>query len=212
MSDSVAPGLRERKRLATRSAIQYSVLSLAVDRGIDQVTIEEISRAVDISPRTFFNYFPSKEAALAGDPPELPDEAALEEFVSAGGPAGVLADLGELLAAAAENTLEQHDSLLLRRSLHRQYPQLLALRMASMRQFEQRLADIVAQRLARGDPHLAADAAALESRARLLALVAMSTVKHAWMCWADGTSSVPLPDRIRDSFTQLDAALVSGRK
>lgn len=212
MSDSAAPGLRERKRLATRSAIQLAVLRLAVDRGIDQVTIEEISRAVDISPRTFFNYFPSKEAALAGDPPPLPDAAALEEFVQAGDSTGVLSDLSELLADAAQHTLEHHNSLLLRRSLHRQYPQLLALRMASMRQFEQRLADIIAQRLAKGDPLLAEDAAALESRSRLLALVGMSAVKHAWMCWADGTSSVPLPDRIRDSFAQLDAVLLSVRR
>ena len=47
-------GLRERKRLATRRQIQRAVLTLCSVRGIDKVTIDEISRCADISPRTFF--------------------------------------------------------------------------------------------------------------------------------------------------------------
>jgi AcrR family transcriptional regulator len=63
--DTAEPGLRERKRLATRRAIQHAAISLA-EQGLERVTVDEISRIADISPRTFFNYFPSKEDAVLG--------------------------------------------------------------------------------------------------------------------------------------------------
>src|ERR1700712_1097977 len=100
------PGLRERKRVATRQAIQRAVLRLALDRGLEHVTIEEISRDADISPRTFFNYFVSKEAAMAGDSPALLEADGIADFV-AGGPSGdPLPGLGELIATAAETASE----------------------------------------------------------------------------------------------------------
>ena len=50
-------GLRERKRRATSRSIQFTVLELAAERGLEQVTVDEISRIANISPRTFFNNF-----------------------------------------------------------------------------------------------------------------------------------------------------------
>src|SRR5450759_3766309 len=62
MSD--APGLRERKKTETRLAIQQAVLFLALGRGLDAVTADEIAAAANVSVRTFHNYFGSKEEAL----------------------------------------------------------------------------------------------------------------------------------------------------
>lgn len=64
------PSLRERKKLATRRALQRVALDLVAQRGYSRVTVEDIAEAAEVSPRTFFNYFPSKEAALIGADPE----------------------------------------------------------------------------------------------------------------------------------------------
>ncbi|GAA1556711.1 hypothetical protein GCM10009741_71710 [Kribbella lupini] len=68
--DVAAGGRRERKKRETRLALAAAALRLAVEKGPDNVTVEEISEAADVSVRTFFNYFPHKEHAILGRDPE----------------------------------------------------------------------------------------------------------------------------------------------
>ncbi|MEU7859872.1 TetR family transcriptional regulator [Nonomuraea sp. NPDC049141] len=58
-------GLRERKKQATRDALMTAALQLALERGLDNVRVEDIAEAAGVSPRTFNNYFSSKYEALA---------------------------------------------------------------------------------------------------------------------------------------------------
>src|SRR5579871_5877050 len=60
-------GLRERKKQKTREGIQRAALRLFSKQGYEKTTIEEIAGAADISPSTFFNYFPTKEDVVLYD-------------------------------------------------------------------------------------------------------------------------------------------------
>ncbi len=58
------PGLRERKKRATREALRAAALRLAVEHGPDGVRVEDIAEAAGVSPRTYHNYFAGREQAI----------------------------------------------------------------------------------------------------------------------------------------------------
>src|SRR4051794_27529383 len=55
------PGLRQRKKAKTRQRIAETARDLFVERGFEAVTVSEIADAADVSQKTVFNYFPTKE-------------------------------------------------------------------------------------------------------------------------------------------------------
>jgi AcrR family transcriptional regulator len=57
-------GLRERKKQRTREQIIEAAMGLFEERGYQATTIADIASAADVAPRTFFSYFPSKEAVV----------------------------------------------------------------------------------------------------------------------------------------------------
>jgi AcrR family transcriptional regulator len=64
-TDVQSEGLRERKKRQTREAIARAAMKLFEQRGFDAVTVADIARAADVSEKTVFNYFPTKEDLVA---------------------------------------------------------------------------------------------------------------------------------------------------
>jgi AcrR family transcriptional regulator len=62
-----AEGLRERKKAKTRWTIQEHALRLFVQQGYEATTVEQVAEAAEVSPSTFFRYFPSKEDVVVQD-------------------------------------------------------------------------------------------------------------------------------------------------
>ncbi|WP_053352838.1 TetR/AcrR family transcriptional regulator [Leucobacter musarum] len=66
-------GLRARKRRRTENAIESSAVALALELGVENVTVDAICERADISRSTFFNYFPSRDDAIVGRAIEIPE-------------------------------------------------------------------------------------------------------------------------------------------
>ena len=173
-------GLRERKKLATRSALAAAALRLAAERGAEMVTAEDIAAAADVSVRTFFNYFPTKEAAFVAD-----DVARGRAFVAAvtAAPAGV--PVWELLRRTALDTLivsEPPDrEQALKEQLVRTSPMVIAEVLGTFTQLEQHLVGELDRRLAGSSPLMP----------RLMANALAGVVRAATETWLASEATGP---------------------
>ncbi|HEX4705090.1 MAG TPA: TetR/AcrR family transcriptional regulator [Pseudonocardiaceae bacterium] len=144
-------GLRERKKLATRQALSWAALRLATERGLENVHVEDIAAAAGVSPRTYNNYFPSKEAAICGIAVDRGERISAELLAR---PAGE--PLAEALLAAVmaqyEQAGEPDREWVARTRLVTSSPALRGEFLKALAVTEQSLADAIARR--RGDDGL----------------------------------------------------------
>jgi AcrR family transcriptional regulator len=66
-SSSLPAGLRERKKAKTRAAIREHAMCLFEEQGYAATTVDQIAEAAEVSPSTFFRYFPTKEDVVLTD-------------------------------------------------------------------------------------------------------------------------------------------------
>lgn len=148
MTDDVAvtTGLRARKRAKTRSVIEHAAVELALERGYDHVTVEMICAASDVSQRTFFNYFGSKEGVILGQPPSM-DDLDVHRFVSERGE-DIVHDLVRIMASAVIDESADSAFLQSRFLVISKTPELLGRQMEWMVAQENELVEVVQKRFA----------------------------------------------------------------
>ncbi len=103
-----AVGLRERKKARTRIAIQDHALRLFREHGYDQTSVEQIAAAAEVSPSTFFRYFPTKEDVVLYDPVDpIIIEAFRAQPPEMGTIAALRAAMRETLTASGASWMDQ---------------------------------------------------------------------------------------------------------
>ncbi|OBB95727.1 TetR/AcrR family transcriptional regulator [Mycobacterium sp. 852002-40037_SCH5390672] len=192
-------GLRERRRRQTSGEIRDAAVRLVLERGFDEVTIEEVCAEAGVSTRTFFNYFPSKESAIAYGPSDVPADLAAEFIARGPGPHCVV--LEELIALAARHLRgmaprrEQVAGML---ELAKSAPAVLTALLADFERFQMQLTEIVARRQGmRRDDEMPA----------LISALASAAVRSGFERWATGepmrgSEDTPMP------YVEHAAALV----
>jgi AcrR family transcriptional regulator len=198
-------GLRERKKRATRDALRTAALRLALERGPENLRVDDIAEAAGVSPRTYNNYFASREQAIvAGITAER--EARVALAVAARPPEARLSD------AVIDAVVDQYtgtagpgrDGLLLIATS----PALRTAYVDTAATMEEPLADAIVERSGNSD----------RTTARVLAASVAAATRVALQEWlrSAGTSSsglvIPagsLPDLLRAALAPLRVALDS---
>lgn len=138
-------GLRERKKQKTKLAIQREAMRLFEAQGYDETTIDQIAEAAEVSPSTFFNYFPTKEDVVFRDDYE---QILFDIFVERPGGETLLVAMRRTLLEAMRGLIEREGDLMRARGrLALQVPALRARAWDDMTETQDRLSGMMAARL-----------------------------------------------------------------
>ncbi|TGO03977.1 TetR/AcrR family transcriptional regulator [Serinibacter arcticus] len=189
-------GLRERKKTERRDALVARTRAQVLERGLDAVTVEEICAAVGVSPRTFFNYFATKEDAVLGHAlDDLRVTAHVRETFVGGGPTGdLLLDATEVLRAVADDpriTSEELDALM---ALVQREPRLLERHVFWIENQRVELQDLILEREAQHPSG---------TDARVAATVLMSLFRAAAIAWIEDDRRGHPTDHLTHVVAQL---------
>jgi len=195
--------LRERHAARTREAIVAAAIELFDRRGFAETTVDEIAARADVAPRTFFRYFPTKEAVLFPDA-----DAKCGRILSAlaARPAGEhpFASLVAVVGGLADEMEAAGPDIELRQRVAAGCP---AVRTYERTVLEAQIADTVAAFVA---DRLGVDAS-VDPRPRVWATLAMSTFRIALHRWLDAGRTGRLRDAVDDALAAVaEAAVAAG--
>ncbi|MFI2784068.1 TetR/AcrR family transcriptional regulator [Streptomyces sp. ALB3] len=199
------PGLRERKKQATRRAIAEAAVRLAAEHGVENVTVEAISEAAGVSPRTFFNYFPSHDDAFVLVDDEVGERIreSVRRAPADRPPLDVVRDalVTELDGFEGRQEFWALQSKVLQRSPHLIHRGLKA-HVAEERALSAAITDWLDS--TRSDAGPPSDAGTFP---RLLAAVTQTALRVAIEYWCDHPGEAVLADVFQDVFAQLAQGL-----
>jgi len=154
-------GLRERKKARTKAAIQEHALRLYREQGYAETTVEQIAAAAEVSPSTFFRYFPAKEDTVLTD---LMDQQSFEVMVNAPSELSPMEALRYAINVVFRDMSDEHLQLeMVRNQLIQSVPELRRGMLMEIIRPRDLLAEAIARRLGRplDDPDLRLYAAAV---------------------------------------------------
>ena len=162
---------RERKKLETRAALESAALRLFSERGFTATTVEDITEAADVARRTFFRYFPTKEAALFSRAEELLDtlEAELDARPAS---EDVLEGVARAVEALATAQLADRELHLARAKIGACTPEVRAHQLTLQHAYVERIARWVRERLDAGSEDLRPELIAATSVGALTTVIA----------------------------------------
>ncbi|MGA8116245.1 MAG: TetR family transcriptional regulator [Actinocatenispora sp.] len=193
---ATVPSRWAHRKHATRDALQRAALRLVRECGPEAVTVEEICAQAGVSPRTFFNYFASKEEAIIDWNPQVDAFVTRAVIERPGGESPVQA-IWSVLGAAVADAMRMdpwHDRL----QLVREQPGLIGRFASVMSSVQRALATGVAARTGLPSDHLYVELTAA------LSVAAIRTALRAWTDAPPGTDPARLID---DAFGYLASGL-----
>ncbi|MDO9398328.1 MAG: helix-turn-helix domain-containing protein [Herbiconiux sp.] len=149
------PGLRERKKRESARAIERAAVELAAEGSLAELTIEAISARADVTSRTFFNYYASKEDAVLGNSRAFPP-AAFEHLERRPGVPVLDTLIGAISDELSRFDFGTREFIARKRAVLLENPQLLLKDFQSLGSLEERLVAVVRRLL---DDEAAADGA-----------------------------------------------------
>nr|WP_205861529.1 TetR/AcrR family transcriptional regulator [Planosporangium flavigriseum] len=204
-------GLRERKKVATRQALHEAAVRLAVERGLDNVTVEAIADAVDVSRRTFSNYFEGKDdAVLYGYEQRL--RTLLDLLRARPAEESSWTALRQAFHGLHPQLSEPDSQWVAEIQLMRQHPSLRERQLATLARFERELTGAIAERLG-GQPTESVSGQPTESaseqpadplRTRVMAATFLTGVRLATQLWLEdpqARSLLAVADRVFDQIS-----------
>ena len=192
-------GLRERKKARTRASLREHALRLFREQGYQRTTVEQIAAAAEVSPSTFFRYFPTKEDLVLQDDMDTRMVEAFERQPPGLGPvAAVRAAAREVFGSYSEADL---DVIRETSTLTVTVPEVRA---RAMDEFARTIA-VISEALARrtGRP---ADDLAVRAVAGAIIGVIMS-ITMPWEGWSDPEAFVDMFERVDQALNLLEAGL-----
>jgi AcrR family transcriptional regulator len=185
-----APGLRERKKLATRQALSDAAIQLALERGFDNLRVEDIAEAAGVSPRTFNNYFSSREEAICAARTAQIERIA-RELVARPAEESLLEAIGNAMTADSSRHREPVRDLV---RLFVANPAVHAEFLRTAGQTTSPMIEAVAERTGTLPDDL------LPQVVTSAALGAMRAAMHKWL---SDEQSLPYPSLVREALNQL---------
>jgi len=193
-------GLRERKVAECRLRAEHAAIDLCLEHGYDAVTVDMICDAADISARTFYNYFGTREAALIGDSKPMPSESAIDAYINRTG-ASEVEQFATLVAETVDGESIDRDLFRKRRELMDASPELATLNFARVTEARGLYAEIVARRVAVTEPDLSEDDRA--NQAQFIVAVTMGAMQVIGRGWLHGHAELPVHEYLNEAFATI---------